>query len=83
MIVPKEMPFCPALLGKERGTHSLLPAQSVQLILPHILRFIPQELEGEEWIIRPCYVFETQGTGEKASGFPPLPEISLTRSRLA
>lgn len=57
--------------GKERGTHSVLSAQSVQMILPPpIFRSVPQELKGVAEIARLWCMFGTQSTGGRASGFP-------------
>lgn len=51
--------------GKERGTHSVLPAHSVQLILPLILRFVPQELQvgGGDSKTVGCLGSRAQGRG--------------------
>lgn len=51
--------------GKERGTHSVLPAHSVQLILPLILRSVPQELQvgGGDSKTVGCLGSRAQGRG--------------------
>lgn len=65
MTVSKEMPFCPAFTGwKERGAHSLVPAQSVLWILPHTLRSVLQRLQGEVGRGRPWYMFGSLGAEE-------------------
>ena len=61
MTVPKEIPFCPALLvgRREEPTHSYQP--SVQLVLLLILRSVPQELVGKIGRARPWGCVWDQG----------------------